>query len=139
MIRSLVLRGLIVAPFTRQLLFVVIVATVTGCGARQGAGGTGGDRSVITFEQLQEGGYRNALEAVEALRRTWLVERPDGITTQREVQVYLDHSRLGGVQSLRQVSTSDIASIRYIDAATAINRWGVDHSQGVIMIVTRKP
>ncbi|HZI29387.1 MAG TPA: hypothetical protein VFD64_14555 [Gemmatimonadaceae bacterium] len=128
-----------VAPFTRQLLFVAVLTTVTGCGARQGAAGTRGDRNVITFEQLQEGGYRNALEAVEALRRTWLIERPDGLTTQREVQVYLDNSRLGGIQSLRQVSTSDIASIRYIDAATAINRWGVDHSQGVIMIETRKP
>ena len=139
MITSLVLRGLIVAPFTRQLLFVAVVTTVIGCGARQGAASTRGDRSVITFEQLHEGGYRNALQAVEALRRTWLIERPDGLTTQREVQVYLDNTRLGGVQSLRQVSTNDIASIRYIDAATAINRWGVDHSQGVIMIVTRKP
>jgi hypothetical protein len=128
-----------VSRFTRQLLFVAVVTAVTGCGARQGVASTRGDRSVITFEQLQEGGYRNALEAVEALRRTWLVERPDGLTTQREVQVYLDNSRLGGVQALRQVSTNDIASIRYIDAATAINRWGVDHSQGVIMVVTRKP
>jgi hypothetical protein len=127
-----------VTRFTRLMLSVAVVTTVTGCGARQGAGGAGGDRSVITIEQLQEGGYRNALEAVEALRRTWLIERPDGLTTQREVQVYLDNSRLGGIQSLRQVSTSDIVSIRYIDAATAINRWGVDHSQGVIMIVTRK-
>jgi hypothetical protein len=128
-----------VARFKRQLLFVAVVTAVTGCGVRQGTASTRVDRSVITFEQLQEGGYRNALEAVEALRRTWLIERPDGLTTQREVQVYLDNSRLGGIQALRQVSTNDISSIRYIDAATAINRWGVDHSQGVIMIVTRKP
>jgi hypothetical protein len=70
MITSLVLRGVIVTRFTRQLLFVMVVTTVTGCGARQGAAGPRGDRSVITFEQLREGGYRNALEAVEALHRT---------------------------------------------------------------------
>jgi hypothetical protein len=128
-----------VAWFTRQLLFVLGVAAVAGCGARQGAGSAGGDRTVITSAQIQEGGFRTALEAVETLRRTWLIERPDGLTTQREVQVYLDNSRLGGIQSLRQISTNDIESIRYIDAATAINRWGVDHSQGVIMVITRKP
>jgi hypothetical protein len=48
----------------------MVVTTVTGCGARQGAAGPRGDRSVITFEQLREGGYRNALEAVEALPGT---------------------------------------------------------------------
>jgi hypothetical protein len=69
MITSLVLRGVIVTRFTRQLLFVMVVTTVTGCGARQGAASRG-DRSVITFEQLRDGGYRNALEAVEALHRT---------------------------------------------------------------------
>ncbi len=127
------------ARFTRHLLFVMGIAAVTGCGARQGAGSTRGDRSVITSAQIQEGGFRTALEAVEALRRTWLIERPDGLRTQREVQVYLDNSRLGGIQALRQISTSDIESIRFIDAATAINRWGVDHSQGVIMVVTRRP
>lgn len=115
------------------------MAAVTGCSARQGVAGSRGDRTVITSAQIQEGGFRTALEAVESLRRTWLVERPDGLTTQREVQVYLDNSRLGGIQALRQISTNDIESIRYIDAATAINRWGVDHSQGVIMVVTRKP
>jgi hypothetical protein len=107
------------------------------CGARQ-PGVARGDRNLITAEQIAERGFRNAYEAVETLRAPWLVYRPDGLTPQREVQVYLDNARMGGVQALRQISAAEIASIRYFDAATAINRWGVDHSQGVIQVVTRR-
>ena len=119
------------------LLGVFLLSSGAACGARQ-ASGARVDRTIITVDQIQERGYRNAYEAVEGLRATWLKERPDGLTIQREIQVYLDNSRLGGVQMLRQITTPQIASIRYIDAATAMNRWGVDHSLGVIMVMSRK-
>ena len=119
------------------LLGLVLLSSVTACGARQ-ASGVRVDRSLITADQIQERGFRTAYEAVEGLRATWLKERPDGLTVQREIQVYLDNSRLGGVQMLRQISTPQIASIRFIDAATAINRWGVDHGLGVIMVISRR-
>jgi hypothetical protein len=122
----------------RLLLILALLSSGTACGARQPAGGPRVDRSIITLEQIQEGGFRNAYEAVEGLRATWLKERPDGLTAQREIQAYLDNSRLGGVQMLRQIATAQIASIRYIDAATAINRWGVDHGLGVIMVISKK-
>ena len=109
------------------LLSLVLLSASAACGARQPTGRAPADRSVITLAQIQEHGFRN-----------WLIERPDGLTTQREIQAYLDNSRLGGVQTLRQIATAQIASIRYIDAGTAINRWGVDHSHGVIMVISRK-
>jgi hypothetical protein len=114
------------------------VLLVTGaCASGPSATGQRVDRNVITREQIQQNGYRNAYEAVEALHAPWLVTRPDGLRMQREVQVYLDNTRLGGVETLRQVSTAQILRITWIDAPTAINRWGVDHSQGVIMVITR--
>jgi hypothetical protein len=122
----------------RLSLVILLLSSGAACGARQAGTAPRGDRNLITAEQIEEGGFRNAYEAVEALRPPWLVIRPDGFTPQREVLVYLDNSRLGGVQALRQITTAQIASIRYIDAATAVNRWGVDHSQGVIMVVSRR-
>ena len=119
------------------LLALVLLSSGTACGARQ-ASGARVDRNVITADQIQERGFRTAYEAVEGLRAVWLKERPDGLAVQREIQVYLDNSRLGGVQTLRQITTPQIASIRYIDAATAINRWGVDHGLGVIMVTSRR-
>ena len=65
------------------------------------------------------------------------MHREDGLAVQREVLVSLGKTGLGGVQTLRQISAAQILQIRYIDGATAVNRWGVEHSQGVIMVITK--
>lgn len=122
----------------RLSLITLISLTSLSCGARQGATGQRVDRDLITQDQIRQNGYLTAYEAVEALRAQWLVNRPDGLTLEREKIVYLDERRLGGVQTLREIAASQVLSIRYIDPGTAINRWGVDHGQGVIMVVTRR-
>ena len=126
------------ARLTRIVLVGMVVIHGLACGARQAGGGERVDRNVITQEQITSNAYRTAYEAVEALRPAWLITRPDGLSAQREIQVYLDNSRLGGVETLRPIAASQVAQIRYIDAATAINRWGVDHGQGVIMVISRR-
>lgn len=126
------------AHLARLSLSALLTVTTLSCGARQGATGLRVDRDLITQEQIRQNGYRTAYEAVEALHAPWLVTRPDGLTVEREKLVYLDERLLGGVQTLREIAASQIISIRHIDAATAINRWGVDHGQGVIMVVTKR-
>ena len=121
----------------RPHILLSILLLTGACASGQSATGQRVDRNVITREQIQQNGYRNAYDAVEALRAPWLVTRPDGLAIQREVLVYLDNSRMGGVETLRQIPAAQIIRINWIDAATAINRWGVDHSQGVIMVITR--
>ena len=118
-------------------LSIVAVTLFTSACASSGAGPRT-DRSVITSEQIAQNRYRTAYEAVEGLHAAWLITRPDGLTVEREKIVYLDERRLGGIQTLREIAASQILSIRYIDPATAINRWGVDHGQGVIMVQTRR-
>ncbi|MGH7463012.1 MAG: hypothetical protein ACREMA_18555 [Longimicrobiales bacterium] len=51
--------------------------------------------------------------------------------------VYIDDTRLGGVETLRSISTASISYIRYYDGVTATGRWGIDHGQGVIFVSTR--
>ena len=122
---------------TRLALVGFLLIPGLACSARRPAGAERVDRNVITQAQIREGGFRTAYEAVESLKAPWLQIRPDGLSQQREVLVYLDNSRLGGIQSLKQVQSAQIVLIRYYDSQTAIMRWGVDHSQGVIMVVTR--
>lgn len=125
-------------PLPRLTLIGFLVIPGVACSARQTAGSSERvDRNVITQAQIREGGFRTAYEAVEVLKALWLKIRPDGLSQQREVLVYLDDVRLGGIQTLKQVLSSEIVLIRYYDSQTAIMRWGVDHSQGVIMVVTR--
>lgn len=121
----------------RPHMLLSILLVTGACASGQSATSQRVDRNVITREQIQQNGYRHAYEAVEALHAPWLVTRPDGLAAQREVLVYLDNTRLGGIETLRQITAAQILRITWIDAGTAINRWGVDHSQGVIMVITR--
>jgi hypothetical protein len=95
------------------------------------------DRNLLTREELQERGYRNAYDGVEAMRFNWLSERGvDSFQNPGRVMVYLDNNRLGGVETLRQITTETIEYIRYYDAVAASARWGIGHTQGVIFVAT---
>jgi hypothetical protein len=117
--------------------------------------------SSITREELRAGAYRDAFQAVQALRPQWLVTRgahslreaPGGvgggtgsgaivaITRERmpTIAVYLGEVRLGTVENLREIATTEIEMIRFVPADAATIRWGSGHTHGVIQIVPLKP
>jgi len=108
-----------------------------GCAARNANVPDRTDRNIISQEQIKEHGFITAYDAVEALRSTWLRTRgTNSLNKPTEVLVYIDDNRLGGVQTLKQVTTSQIIQIRFVDGLTATARWGLDHGQGVILVVT---
>ena len=81
--------------------------------------------------------FNNALEAVEALRSNWLqVKGTDSFSSPSQIWVYMDDTKLGGVESLRAIGVAPIVFIRHFDGVTATARWGLDHGQGVIFIST---
>lgn len=101
-------------------------------------GGVGNDRSFITADQIREISATDALEAVQALRPEWLIQRGQEDFYDPEadnIRVYLDEIDIGGIQALTGVSSLTIASIRFIDAAHATARWGTGHTQGVIQVI----
>ena len=105
-------------------------------------GSTGGSRrtdaTLITREQIIEYQFRNAYDAVQALHSPWLSTRgTDSFSNPSQVWVYLNDSKLGGVETLRDIATPSIAYIRHYDGITASARWGLDHGQGVIYVSTR--
>jgi hypothetical protein len=98
------------------------------------------DFSVLTHEQLDERNYQNVLEAVQTLRANWLNERgPDSFATPSRIWVYLDNTRLGGVQALSQIPARSISSVRKVNGIDATARWGIGHSAGVISVMTWDP
>ncbi len=55
--------------------------------------------------------------------------------------VYLDNARMGGVDALRQLNTSAIESLRFMDAATAtatLPGLGSSVIAGAIVVRTRR-
>lgn len=94
------------------------------------------DSDVITREQVENAAAANAYEVVQSLRPLWLRKRGAHSTTGAydDVVVYLETTRFGGLQSLRQVDAASVRSIRFLDAATANYRWGPGHTHGVIQV-----
>lgn len=119
--------------------FLALSLAASAC-AGAGAGATGrADRNTISTAEIQQAGFGDAYQIVEALRPLWLQKRgPSTINLEESVKVYLDGSLLGGPDYLRQISVQTIDLIRYMDAIEATQRWGMDHGHGAIVVVSRR-
>lgn len=125
----------------RCFLAVVLVSTSAGCIATptsRAADSTPRRVAVsITPQELQGIGGSTAYDAVQSLRPQWL--RARGVSSalpQAGVQVYVDHQRMGGLESLRTIPRAWIASAEYLNGIEATRWWGTNHGDGVIHIHT---
>lgn len=124
------------AAFFHPAILSILVA---GCAPRPSAGyAPMRDREELLQTDLVEHHFANAYEAVEALRPNWMQVRGANtlLNPQNQVIVYLNDTRLGGVDTLRQIATPAIVAIRHFDGRAATARWGLDHGQGVILVTT---
>jgi hypothetical protein len=117
----------------------ILSLLVAACAARTPSGqGPLPDRDVLTQADLVEHHFATAYEAVQALRPNWMQVRGANtlLNPQNQVIVYLNDTRLGGVDTLKQITTPAIVTIRHLDGIAATARWGLDHGQGVILVTT---
>lgn len=114
----------------------VLLASACAGGATARGPASQGLGDVLVAEQVRQ--FSDAFQAVQALRPMWLRGRgTDSIRNPSQVWVYMDNSRLGGVGTLRTISTLDIGEIRFYDGLEASQRWGIGHGAGVIALFTR--
>jgi hypothetical protein len=82
------------------------------------------DRTVLTQAQILDRRYTNLYDAVAAMRSNWLRPRGmDSFTNPSQVWVYFDDTRLGDVQTLRQLQPQVISTVRFIDGVSAQARY----------------
>jgi hypothetical protein len=117
----------------------MLAILVSACAARAPATSNPvGDRNLLTQADLREHHFTTAYDAVQALRPIWLQAR--GATSllgaQVQVVVYLNDTRLGGIETLREVSIEAVVTIRHLDGLAATARWGLDHGEGAILVST---
>jgi hypothetical protein len=94
----------------------------------------GGD-APIQAQELVRLGARDAFSAVQTLRPRWLLAaQPQTLTGRDGLVVYFETLRLGGVESLRSLSTADIGGIEYLRPARAQLRFGSGHLNGAIVV-----
>jgi hypothetical protein len=121
------------------VLFSCAVA-LAACGARPGSAGASGDRNSIEVTADDATRHPNAFVLIRALRPHWLETRgPASIAVGASKRVYLDDMFLGELNVLRQITSTSIVVIIYLDGPAATQRWGTDHAAGVIQIVSKRP
>jgi hypothetical protein len=129
-------------PLPRCCRAIPLVLLLWACGTvgpRADAEPRFRDRTVLTHDELNRVAYSSAYHAVETLRSNWLRTRgPTSPNNPGGVMVYLNNTRLGGVETLRGISPQEIVFIRYYDAASAAGRWGRDVANGVILVSTER-
>ena len=123
------------------LLLAVVVSACASSGTPAPAGTSRSGPNLITAEEISRVSVQNALEAVQKLRPAML-RRPNvasqNAQSSGELVVYVDNTRYGPTENLRQIPASSIASLRYYTASESQMKWGSNHPGGVIEVITKR-
>lgn len=123
----------------RRLVLLLTLTTLAGaCAPRSSASG-GGNRNVIAIEEVQDLSRLNVFDLVQRLRPSWLQTRGvDSFQQSNAVVAYLDGARYGLAGDLRNLRSTDVLEVRYLDSRQATMRFGVGHPSGAILVITRR-
>ena len=121
-----------------RLACAALLLVLGACAAGSQRPSTAPNRSVLSFEEMQQAGYPDAFTTVQSLRPQWLLRRGQTSTRTQTIKVYLDGSLLGGPELLRQITTRSISTIQYLNGLQASERYGLDHDMGAIVVTTRR-
>ena len=125
------------------LACAVAMALSAAC-ASSSSGAGGGPKpgpNLITADEISRVSVVNAYEVVQKLRPAMFRQRQVASANAQangELVVYVDNNRFGDVDSLRQISASSIAALRYFSASEAKTKWGSGHPGGAIEVVTKR-
>lgn len=127
-------------PMTGRRTFLALCAlALIACAGRAAPNSHGApDQSVLSAEELAGSNQGNLLDAVRMLRPQWLTLRttsPQG-SPDATVIVYVDDQRLGPADLLRTLSIDGARSLRYYSPSAATVRFGPNHPDGVIQVVS---
>src|SRR5688572_5053350 len=121
------------------LALALAVSACASHGTSQRSDGPRRDPELITMEELSTATSTTLFDAVRALRPAWMLRsRPTAVLQQQQAQliVYVDGTRYGGIESLRQLSTNGVVSVRFFSVGAAQARFGAGHLLGAIEVTT---
>jgi hypothetical protein len=109
----------------RNLVVSLTLATTAAC-ASAGANKSSSNPDKLSKAEIEATNTTNAYDVINRLRPNWL--RPAGMTMTGisnsgtlQVRVYLDNQPLGGVETLRNITTSSVLSMEFLSPTRAAN------------------
>lgn len=127
----------------RKLLVTVVALAALGltsaCASTGAAPGTRRNMDELTREEIQGSDYANAYDIIRNMRPRWLrVRGPTSFAGSNPIMVYVDGSRLGTLDELSAIPKLSIDHMKYHSPTEAQARWGLNHTNGAIEVVTRR-
>jgi len=144
--------------FARILAAIVFVCGPLSCssassGAAKSSASPKVDPDVISIAEIDSQPFRDAYDIVQLLRPSWFTRKSGSASSRRMgvstsnsaigagLLVYIDNSRMGGVEALRQIRPNSIESLTFMDAATATAKLpgvGMSVISGAIVARSRR-
>lgn len=133
------MNGRLVPPLAFSALLLI------ACGGRSAQSGLPAappaNQNVITAPELRSVNYSNLYDVVRALRPQWLRRfRSSALPGAQfnDLMVYMDRTRLGTMEVLRQLNPSGIMQIRYFSPSEAEAEFGPGNMNGAIQVITSR-
>lgn len=120
-------------------LTAIAIASITACSMAT-TSGSSSQRNRLTGEELASTNSPTVYEALERLRPQWMSSRgPVSMSNSEEARpnVYMNGSRVGDLDYLRDVYVIDVAELRYWEPGEAGARFGMGNPRGVIEVILR--
>jgi hypothetical protein len=121
---------------------VGIALVVAACAASSGGSTVvNRDRTMLTAENLAPYGNQPLWQVISKERPSWLATRGTaGLSVQDagDIVVYVNGTKMGGREYLRDVTADVVTSVRFLSGAEAQTRYGMNHQYGAIVITTLK-
>jgi hypothetical protein len=117
--------------------FISPLPILIACAA---SGATAQNANVITAPELAHSRAANIYDAIRQTRPELLRARETGslmLFSARQPAVAVDNILVGGVETLRAISPSDVARIEYVSAWKATKRYGPGFSEGIMLVEKR--
>ena len=120
------------------LLSIAVTLSLASCASQTASGSPRAGPNVITAAQLAEAesDAQNLWQVVERLRPNWLVSRAATMRERIDPVVYLDGTRFGDVESLREIPLTGVLAILRVSAQDATLLYGTGHAGGIIAVST---
>jgi len=114
-----------------------MIASIMACAVDPSVESAPSPRSFARFSQAQIMAT-NAMDAWDLVAKLRPIALNAGGASLLDRTVYLDGSRLGGVQTLRGISARGLAEIRFLSGAEAVVLFGPTTSPGGAIVLTTK-
>jgi hypothetical protein len=125
---------------TLRVVLALLLVIVTACASSGRTAPPRRDSELLTIEELAATEAATLHQVLQRLRPNWLRSRGQisiENTTAGNPVVYVDDTRMGGVEALHSIIPSEVQEVRHLNAADATNRYGTGHAGGAIIVRRR--